>query len=225
MLTVVNYRSCSRTILIFSVKTSGNLTLEPESPAGRGSDFWMLFLQESNPEECKGRRNYNNRFVAAVRPFVKLLWTIARPRQQATRVVKLDMWFLRFSRGQTNLYRHVNRIHWRPISKHVARLRCVGRFDVRQIKLEGGTVLDSGAEGPGFKSQPRRCRVTVLGKLFTPIVPLFTKKLSYRRVTARCVLSVVILPITTQQCRNYLYDKSWPNRCNEVRGLVGGNVS
>ena len=31
-------------------------------------------------------------------------------------------------------------------------------------------VLDSGAEGPGFKSQSRRCRVTVLGKLFTPIV-------------------------------------------------------
>ena len=32
------------------------------------------------------------------------------------------------------------------------------------------------AEGSGFKSQPRRCRVTVLGKLFTPIVPLFTKQ-------------------------------------------------
>jgi len=32
------------------------------------------------------------------------------------------------------------------------------------------SVLDSGAEGPGFKSQPRHCRVTVLGKLFTPIV-------------------------------------------------------
>ena len=31
------------------------------------------------------------------------------------------------------------------------------------------------------------------------------KKLSYRRVTARCVLSVVILPIATQQYRNYLY--------------------
>ena len=32
------------------------------------------------------------------------------------------------------------------------------------------SVLDSGAEGPRFKSQPRRCRVglTVLGKLFTP---------------------------------------------------------
>jgi len=37
------------------------------------------------------------------------------------------------------------------------------------------SVLDSGAAGPGFKSQPRRCRVTVLGKLFTPIVPLCTE--------------------------------------------------
>ena len=36
----------------------------------------------------------------------------------------------------------------------------------------GGSVLD--AEGPGFKSQPRRCRI--LGKLFTPIVSLFTKQ-------------------------------------------------
>ena len=38
------------------------------------------------------------------------------------------------------------------------------------------SVLDSGAEGPGFKSHWRRCRVTVIGKLFTPIVPLFTKQ-------------------------------------------------
>ena len=38
------------------------------------------------------------------------------------------------------------------------------------------SVLDSGAEGPRFKSQLRRCRATVLGKLFTPIVPLFTKQ-------------------------------------------------
>ena len=51
------------------------------------------------------------------------------------------------------------------------------------------------------------------------------KKLSYRRVTARCVLSVVILPITTQQCINYFHDKSWPNWWYEVGGLVGGNVS
>ena len=38
------------------------------------------------------------------------------------------------------------------------------------------SVLDSGTAGPGFKSQSRRCRVTVLGKLFTPIVPLFSKQ-------------------------------------------------
>ena len=38
------------------------------------------------------------------------------------------------------------------------------------------SMLDSGAEGPGFKSQPQRCRLTVLGKLCTPIVPLFTKQ-------------------------------------------------
>jgi len=38
------------------------------------------------------------------------------------------------------------------------------------------SVLDLGAEGPGFKSQSRHCRVTVLGKLFTPTVTLFTKQ-------------------------------------------------
>jgi len=38
------------------------------------------------------------------------------------------------------------------------------------------SVLDSIAEGPGFKSQSRCCQVTVLGKLFTAIVPLFTKQ-------------------------------------------------
>ena len=36
----------------------------------------------------------------------------------------------------------------------------LGRLGSRVV-----SVLDSGAEGPGFKSQPRRCRVTVLGKL------------------------------------------------------------
>jgi len=34
------------------------------------------------------------------------------------------------------------------------------------------------------------------------------KKLSYRRGTARCVVSLEMLPTATQQCRNYLYDKS-----------------
>ena len=50
------------------------------------------------------------------------------------------------------------------------------------------------------------------------------KKLSYRRGTARCVVSIEILPIATQQCRNYLYDKSWPDRWYEVGDFVGGNA-
>ena len=33
------------------------------------------------------------------------------------------------------------------------------------------------------------------------------------------------LAIATQQCRNYSYDKSWPNWWYEVGGLVGGNMS
>jgi len=36
----------------------------------------------------------------------------------------------------------------------------------------------------------------------------FDKKLSYRRGTELCVVSIEILPTVMQQCRNYLYDKS-----------------
>jgi len=36
---------------------------------------------------------------------------------------------------------------------------------VRWLGSRVVNVVDSGAEAPGFKSQPRRCRVTVLGKL------------------------------------------------------------
>ena len=43
---------------------------------------------------------------------------------------------------------------------------------------------------------------------FSDVLCTNHKKLSYRRGTARCVVSVEILPTATQQCRNYLYDKS-----------------
>ena len=64
------------------------------------------------------------------------------------------------------------------------------------------SVLDSGAVGPGFKSQPLRCRVTVLGKLFTPIVPLSVHQaaklvaalLRVARVTAGLAESTSSLP-------------------------------
>ena len=52
----------------------------------------------------------------------------------------------------------------------------VATVEASLVSRYGQSVLDSGTEGPGFKSQPRRCRITVLGKLFTPIVPLFTKQ-------------------------------------------------
>ena len=47
--------------------------------------------------------------------------------------------------------------------------------------VRGGSVAEWLAVGPGFKSQSRRCRVTVLGKLFTPIVPLFTKQRNWQQ--------------------------------------------
>jgi len=49
------------------------------------------------------------------------------------------------------------------------------------------------------------------------------KKLSYHRGTARCVVSVEILPTATQQCGNYLH-KSWTNQSYEVGGLQWDNV-
>ena len=45
--------------------------------------------------------------------------------------------------------------------------RCLRFFDPGCLVWLGSrvvSVLDSGAEGPGFKSQSRRCRVTVLGQ-------------------------------------------------------------
>jgi len=63
---------------------------------------------------------------------------------------------------------------------------CTCRFICHPIITSGWlgsrvvSMLDSSAEGPRFKSQSRRCRVTALGKLFTPIVPLFTKQRNWQ---------------------------------------------
>ena len=50
------------------------------------------------------------------------------------------------------------------------------------------SVLDSGAEGPGFKSQSRRCRVTVLGKLFTLVIE-YGPPLPLVRVYVGCTIN------------------------------------
>ena len=73
-------------------------------------------------------------------------------------------------------------------------------FFIEQCTLALGgsvSVLDSGAEGPGFKSQLRRCRVTVLGKLFTPVVPLFTQ-------AAKLVAGLLRVAGVTQGCRKVM---------------------
>jgi len=50
------------------------------------------------------------------------------------------------------------------------------------------------------------------------------KKLSYRQGTVWCIMSVEILPTAMQQCRNYLYDKSWTNPSYEVGELRWADV-
>ena len=67
-------------------------------------------------------------------------------------------------------------IHREPCDHNINSMAQV-MFKMSPLALDASTI--SGAEEPGFKSQPRRCRVTVLGKLFTPIVPLFTKQQSW----------------------------------------------
>ena len=87
--------------------------------------------------------------------------------------------------GRTPLYQHRAHVrlynpHHNATDMHCHSTSCTttAKGRNRRSPYSDGSVavLDSGAEGPGFKSQPRRSRVTVLGKLFTPIVPLFTKQ-------------------------------------------------
>jgi len=51
-----------------------------------------------------------------------------------------------------------------------------------------------------------------------------SKKLCYRKRTARRDVSVKILPTAAWQCRNDLYNNSRTNRSNGVRGLQSTNV-
>jgi len=76
--------------------------------------------------------------------------------------------------------------------KHTTAEESVSHFSVLFFSFCHGKLGGSVAEwlacwtqaqkGLGFKSQPRRCRVTVLGKLFTPILPLFTWQRNSLRV-------------------------------------------
>ena len=70
----------------------------------------------------------------------------------------------------------IRRINLCDIKKTESKLMSAVSVSIGWLGSRVVSMLDSGAEGPGFKSQPQRCRVAVLGKLFTSIVPLFTKQ-------------------------------------------------
>ena len=55
----------------------------------------------------------------------------------------------------------------------------------------------------------RRDRQTVSQILLRMLCGQYQQEAQLSPRTARCVVSVEIMPIATQQCRNYLYDKSW----------------
>ena len=58
------------------------------------------------------------------------------------------------------------------------------------------SVLDSGAEGPGFKSQPRRCRITVLGK------PIHTHRASVHQAAKLVAARLRVAGVTAGLAEN-----------------------
>jgi len=87
-----------------------------------------------------------------------------------------------------------------PISRYKM---CVCSFSWIYVECERGA---RDAQGPLTVNSPgslHSAQSTLAFLLWCPFTDTKSdKKLSYRRVTARCVVSVEILPITTQQCRN-----------------------
>jgi len=76
------------------------------------------------------------------------------------------------------LHRVEQRQRRRPNSRP-AKTRLCDRSNyskIANLAWLGSRVVSVRRRRPGFKSHWRRCRVTVIGKLFTPIVPLFTKQ-------------------------------------------------
>jgi len=66
------------------------------------------------------------------------------------------------------------------------------------------SVLDSGAEGPGFKSQSRHCRVTVLGKLFSVSHPLCLESVHQAAKLVAALLRVAGVTAGLAECNGSL---------------------
>jgi len=125
---------------------------------------------------------------------------------QCTSVLTSDLLTLNkspFTHAAANIYHKINFLR---LSIHY---RARSRFGIVWHQISIGLQVSYMKR----RKQIARSDVTVLDK-----------KLSYHRGTARCVVSVEVLPIAMQQCRNYLYDKSWTNLSYEVGRLQWADV-
>ena len=138
--------------------------------------------------------------MAVMRPYVRWLWPLAGAAAGAGCIICRWSWASATSRQsgcqrtrrsrcssfkKTSMRRQEDEC-WRVSccrSRPTTLRAWVGAEPVTLLAYQSGwlgsrvfCVLDSGAEGPGFRSRPRCCPVTVVGKLFTPVVPLFTKQ-------------------------------------------------
>jgi len=102
---------------------------------------------------------------------------------------------------------------WQPYILCIEHIMCLCCFSVILLYFLGQCLIADAAEH--ISTKPSHSFVYHCN---------LNKKLSYRPGTARCVVSVEILPIAMQECRNYLYEKSWTNRSYEVGGLRWVNV-
>ena len=87
-----------------------------------------------------------------------------------------------------------------PVNGYDSALYTCRAFNAEDSVDADATLTVHGIREPA--PRPSACVNYISGRI------CYNKKLSYRRGTARCVVSIEILPVATQQGRNYLYDKS-----------------
>jgi len=129
----------------------------------------------------------------------------------------------------TEFLRYMLKIYWQNDNTCIVtfpRCRSLKSFNRNKFPF---SVLCSACDFAGAASRlPPQCGSKKYAVDFKRICQY--KKLSYRRETVRCVVSVEILPTAMQQCRNYLYDRSWkqeaqlsPSDC--AMRLVSSNLA
>jgi len=95
---------------------------------------------------------------------------------------------------------------WCRARKRPGHNKTVGRPSLHSRRFASGPKREQSRPFGRFRSSSTHGAVCVADQAPAVIVERENKnkKLSYRRGTARCVVSVEILPVATQQCTNYL---------------------